>query len=618
MNRIARLIVLGLGIVFLMAIQACGSDATATPASPARDTSAPTSAPVATAAATRAPAATAMPTEAPAPATAPTEAPAPTVAPTEAPAMAAMPKVKRLIVAAGMEREGSDPTTMVLQFAFQNAPMYEGLSWIANDGNYEPMLASWEFSEDLTTWTWHLRDDVIWHRDFGDFTARDLLHSIDQRIKEESVSPNLNKFKALVESGGVNVVDDHTVIYTGDATLDWWAIETNDAYHSILSQAHFDAEGQDGLDNSPVGTGPYQFVERVLGSHVLYERVAYDHWRVNPDFEELMILKVGENSTRLAMLLTEEAHIASLPGDLEPVAVAGGMEIIEASLPSTPVYTMFGGAFHPDGIIREGSIRKGTSPDLPYSDIFHPVTEVPWADIRVRKALNHAVDRNTIRDTILRGRGEPMAVTFFHDTLPGWNQDWIDSYEEHYGYDPDLARQLLAEVEAEIGQPLDWSQVIFLLTARPELPELLDIGEAVNNYWREVGADVELVTGEFSEWASHFFTVTIGGVAWTDASRRFLDPQMLRNIYYSRNNLCCHFYENDELDAAYERLVDSTLPADRERFMQEGGNVLYDNYATLPMFWLSVRFAVNPEVVADYVTSGNRPPRDFEFVKAVR
>jgi len=585
MNSTARLIALGIGILLLMAIVACGSDPTATPVP----------------ASTSPPAATAAPTAAP--------------APTDTPQ--AMTEVKRLVVAAGMEREGSDPTTMVLQFAFQNAPMYEGLSVIANDGNYQPMLASWEFSEDLTTWTWHLRDDVIWHRNFGDFTARDLVHSVNQRIKEESVSPNLNKYKALVDSGGINVVDDHTVIYTGDATIDWWAIETNDAYHSLLSQDHFDAEGQDGLDNSPVGTGPYQFVERVLGSHVLYERVPYDHWRVNPDFDELQIIKVGENSTRLAMLLAGEAHIASIPGDLEPVALAGGMEIIEAAIPSTPVYTMFGGSFHPDGIIREGSIRTGDSPDLPYSDIYHPPTEVPWADERVRKALNHAVDRNTIRDTILRGRGEPMAVTFFHETLPGWNQEWIDNYEDHYGYDPDLARELLAEVEADVGT-LDWSQVIFLLTPRPELPELLDIGEAINNYWREVGADVDLVTGEFSEWASHFFTVTVGGVAWTDASRRFLDPQMLRNIYYSRNNLCCHFYENDDLDAAYERMVDSTLPADRDRFMREGGNVLYDNYATLPMFWLSVRFAVNPEVVADYVTSGNRPPRDFEYVKAVR
>ncbi len=606
MNSTARLIVLGIGIVLLMAIVACGSDATATPAPtspPAAATPAPTSPPAA---------ATPAPTSPPAAATA---APAPTAVPTEAPPTAA--KTRRLLVAAGLEREGSDPTTMVLQFAFQNAPMYEGLSVIANDGNYQPMLASWEFSEDLTTWTWNLRDDVIWHRGFGDFTARDLVHSVNQRIKEESVSPNLNKYKALVDSGGINVVDDHTVIYTGDATIDWWAIETNDAYHSLLSQAHFDAEGQDGLDNTPVGTGPYQFVERVLGSHVLYERVPWDHWRVNPDFDELQIMKVGENSTRLAMLLAGEAHIASIPGDLESVALAGGMEIIEAAIPSTPVYTMFGGAFHADGIIREGSIRKGDSPDLPYSDIYHPPTEVPWADERVRKALNHAVDRNTIRDTILRGRGEPMAVTFFHETLPGWNPEWIDNYEDHYGYDPELARRLLAEVEADVGT-LDWSQVIFLLTPRPELPELLDIGESVNNYWREVGADVELVTGEFSEWASHFFTVTIGGVAWTDASRRFLDPQMLRNIYYSRNNLCCHFFENDDLDAAYERLVDSTLPADRDRFMREGGNVLYDNYATLPMFWLSVRFAVNPEVVADYVTSGNRPPRDFEFVKAVR
>ena len=95
-----------------------------------------------------------------------------------------------------------------------------------------------------------------------------------------------------------------------------------------------------------------------------------------------------ESATRLAMLLADEAHITLLPRDLHTTAVNNGMEIIEATIPTTPVYTMFGGTFHADGMLREGSQRTGENPGLPYSDVFHPATELPWAHRKVRQALN--------------------------------------------------------------------------------------------------------------------------------------------------------------------------------------------------------------------------------------
>ena len=134
-------------------------------------------------------------------------------------------------------------------------------------GRYEPQLATWDVSPDLTTWTWHLKEGVLWHRDFGEFTADDLLHSIEKRIEEQSVSAFVRFYQDLTDTNAVEVVDDHTVIYNLNAAkIDMWALESNDFYHSILSKAHYDAEGQEGIENDPVGTGPYQFVERVLGS----------------------------------------------------------------------------------------------------------------------------------------------------------------------------------------------------------------------------------------------------------------------------------------------------------------------------------------------------------------
>ena len=559
-------------------------------------------------------AATAAPAAGETPEPIPTSTPAPTKAPS------ADASAKRLRVAAAIEREGNDPTRVVPQFGFQNTPMYEGLTRMGLDGEYSPLMAeSWEVSHDLKTWTLHLNKGVKWHRDFGEFTAQDLLHSIDKRIEDQSVSAWVRFFVELSERNGAEVVDDYTVVYKlAESKLDVWNLESDDHYHAILSKAHFDAEGQEGIDNSPVGTGPYQFVERVLGSHVLYERVPYDHYRVSPDFDEIQILRVPEHSTRLAMILAGEADIAMLPRDLEPTAVNAGMEVIEGSIPSVPVYTMFGGAFHPDGSIPEGSKRAGIRDELPYSDVFHPVTEVPWVNKKVRQALNIAVNRDEIRETLFHGQGETMAVTFYHSSLPGWNQEWLENFGENYEYDPDRAKELLKEVEDEIGQPLDWSKTIYLLTIRPELPELADLGEAIVNYWQAIGADVKLEVSELSEWRTHYLSGTMGGVAWTDATVRFLDPRILEIIYYSKNNICCHFFERDYIDETFEKLRPETDLAKRDQYLRDAGNYIYDEYGTLPLFWFPATFTVNPEVVADYPTPGNLPPRDFENVVAAK
>ena len=62
----------------------------------------------------------------------------------------------------------------------------------------------------------------------------------------------------------------------------------------------------------------------------------------------------------------------------------------------------------------------------------------------VRQALNKAVNRDDINEFIFKGGGEPMLLHGYHPTLPGWNTEWEDRWEEEYGYDPEAAKELLA------------------------------------------------------------------------------------------------------------------------------------------------------------------------------
>ena len=351
--------------------------------------------------------------------------PVPTAVPEETPLPPAdaQPVSERLRVAVAIERESNDPHQVPLSASAQNLPMYEALVRFNQSAEFVPMLATgWEVSPDLKDWTFTLRRGVEWHRGFGEFTTADVVHSIVRHTREESISADALFWRESVVDN-IEVVDDYQIIYhLALPKLDIPEISITHRHAWMLNKANFDAEGQEGIESNPVGTGPYQFVERVGGSHVLYERVPYQHWRKTPDFPELQVLFVKEQSTRLAMILAGEADIVTLPSDLESTAVNNGMEVIPARVGTAPLYLMFGGNFHADHPV---GTRKGEHPDLPFSDMLHPVTEVPWVDRRVREALNRAVDRDQLQATILGGKGEPMPVPFYHasmrvGTRSGW------------------------------------------------------------------------------------------------------------------------------------------------------------------------------------------------------
>jgi ABC-type transport system substrate-binding protein len=77
-----------------------------------------------------------------------------------------------------------------------------------------------------------------------------------------------------------------------------------------------------------------------------------------------------------------------------------------------------------------------------------------------------------------------------------------------------------------------------------------------------------------------------------------------------------HFFESAFTDQKYEQYTATANPQEQDQLLREIGNHLFDEYATLPLFWLYTEFVVNPKVVADYKTSGIFPPRHLEYIKA--
>ncbi len=346
---------------------------------------------------------------------APAQTPTPTPLPSATP-----PQVERLKVAVQLEREQNDPILMTVVYAAQYAPVYEALVEEDPWHNFVPMLATdWSMSPDGKTWTFNLRRGVQWHFGWGEFTAKDVVHTLQRHVRTDSMSVQVGIMQELL--GHVEVVNDYQIIFhLPQPRTDLHIQLSTRWYNAILCKAYFDAEGQEGLNRKMVGTGPYQFKERVLGQSLLLDRVPYTHWRVTPEFKELQFLLVPEPTTRLAMMIRGEAHLALLPFDTQPQATAKGMKVLKATVPTMPTFAMFGGNY------------------LASKSHYDPT--IPWTKRQVREALNYAIDRKAIQNTILGGRGDPMAVTFWHATLPGWNPQWFEKYEEHYGYDPQRAK----------------------------------------------------------------------------------------------------------------------------------------------------------------------------------
>ena len=553
----------------------------------------------------------ATPTPAPTPTPQPTATPVPI--PTQAPKGLAS---NRLRVAADIQVETNDPHATHLSDSMPSQYLiFDYLIRLNESHGFDPMLAeSWEWSADLTTWTLHLNQGVQFHNGWGEFTAADVRHSFERVARPEGAVYHDALFIEQVLPN-METPDDYTVIINLDAAkLDMDENLSSRWFAAILSKAQFDAEGQAGFEEDPAGTGPYELVEWSPGAFKLFDRVE-NHYRKTPDFPELQMFFASEPATRMAMLLTREIHMAQLPPDLERTAVQSGMRVIFAETAVNNLYVTFGGLFREE--IPEGSTRKGTSPDLPYSDVFHPATELPWVNKKVRQALSMAINREEILATVLGGNGELMMVSKYHPSLRGWNPEWETRFPEMYGYNPERARELLAEAEAEIGAPLDWSCCVMPIFSKAELAALPDVTEAINNYWRAVGVDIPIQQIEWGAFIGNFFVSTIGGVAIVNADNRYEDPVILLINYYSKNRICCHLYENPEVDAIFEALGPTQDFDIRDDLLRQAGDIIFDDFGAVPLYWIASTATVDPRVVEEYPSTMTAGLRDLEYVEAV-
>ena len=515
---------------------------------------------------------------------------APTAAaPTGGESMMQMPgpaAVKRLVMAMTAPTEETNAgNRMGGTAAWQLGPMYE---WTASvdpeTGAYTPMLAEgWTISEKAIKF--RFREGVQFHSGWGDLTAHDFAQSIADALHEDNTNA---QYKANV--AGVEVLNDREAqvnLKRINVTL-FRNISQFVGGFEVMSVKNFqEAGGYPGLDDQPIaGTGPYQFVERAEGSYVRFKRVPYEHWRVTPEFEELELRFIGEESTRLAALLTGEIHISPLATDLHETAFSKGMSSVKGTIPAKRVLFGFLCCF----------LQDRTMPELGY---VYP--DAPMADIRMRRALSKAIDRDVINQALFNGGADNMVVQGYNPRSDGWNPEWPAQYEEHFAYDPDGARALLADAGYGPNNPYEMGMI--LLSSYRGLPEGQDVVLAVVDMLQDVGIKVNIESMDSStqgsrarnlEFDNHlnlrstssdlFTNAFIYGSQWSRTPSNFVTPRL------------------NELHLAARATMNQS---EHTKIFREVGDLFVSLNQSIPLLWVPTVVLYNPDVVSDWQFPGS-------------
>ena len=458
-----------------------------------------------------------------------------------------------------------------------------------------PALAeSWEVTPDFKTWKFHLREGIPWHFGFGEFTSADVKHTFELHTREDGGS----NFKAVWKQFTPSIVDDYTI----DFTHDNFFVDGGRLFSRlqgdlvIQSKAQWDAAGgsDDAYDDKPAGTGSYQYGGRVSGQSQWFERIEGEHWGGEiPDFQELEWVWSSEQVTRLSQLLAGEVQGADLSRDVQITAIDRGMKVVSSNNENNQSYGFFGGTYLSTVDSNMEPWPDGQNPDYQ--------GEEPWHNALVREAFNRAVDREAIVDAVYFGNASPVYVPVYAPFTEGWNERWVTEFEEKYGYDPERARELLAEAGYGPGD-ISINMLSTVIPGNPEIPQLV---EALSVMWEDIGVNTSIQDLEAGAWLSQVQDHDIHETFTILRNTPIRTTQEgLRVFWVSKPDGFLFGWENDLVNEKYNCL-ESVLDADeREQCARDAGDFLFDDYATLPLFQTTFDMTIDPEFIAGWVYPG--------------
>jgi peptide/nickel transport system substrate-binding protein len=458
-------------------------------------------------------------------------------------------------------------------FLLMRLGIVEGLTDADQELRLRPALAeSWSVSKDKKLWIFKLRPNVRFH-DGTPFTAPIMKDCLTRLMQKGALLKNVP-----IET--ISAPDDKTLTIATRVPFAPLPAYLSKGEAAALAPSSFDAQGE---VIRPVGTGFFKFESWKVKEEVVVSAFQH-HWSGKiPRVDKVVCRFIPEALTRSAMLRTGELDIAQiLPPDLAK------------------------------SLTQNASLKLQSLPITRCRILNFNLNKTPLADIRVRQAVNYALNRQDLIDFVLDGFGEP-ARTLFPDIV-----FWSNQEAKGYPFDAQTAGQLLAEagwkdadgdgIREKAGQPLSLKLVTY-----PNRAELPPLAEVIQNQLSHVGIKVELVVvqvdaanemrnrGDFD-----MFLVGRGLLFVPDPNEIFMTDYFTENT--EKDGWGAFHYHNAK--------VDELLLAARSEFDTDKRKLMYDRVQTLLLAdapTANLNYYVNVDVLSTNIKGYQMHPNEQSF-----
>ena len=427
------------------------------------------------------------------------------------------PKPLEVVIARAFDVAGMDPG-----FLKENAQVVDNIfdRLIMRDTEMKlvPGLATEWSTVDELTWEFKLRKGVKFHNG-EDFNAAAVKYSIDRVLNPANNAPTLSYIKTVDR---VEVVDDYTVRVITKTSDPLIPTRFSRYPTEIVPPKYVDEVGKDVFAQKPVGTGPYKFVEWVKDDRVVLE-ANKDYWNGAPEVTKVTWRSIPESSTRNGALLAGEVDIATpiAPQDISSVSASDKVRISKVERGGNIVYV---------GLKTE---------------------EKPFNDVRVRQALNYAIDKDSIVKNVLT---ETAVRT---SSMIGPKDFGYDGEPAGYAYDPEKAKKLLAEAGYANGFETTLDCVNWYI-------KCTDVGQAISAQLAQVGIKVKVNSVE-----STVYRTSVPGkkqapmyfLGWSSTNSLDADAAIFAVLHSGE---AYSTYSNPEVDTMLDKARSSTNEAERK------------------------------------------------------
>ncbi|EJM12147.1 ABC-type dipeptide transport system, periplasmic component [Pseudomonas sp. GM18] len=436
-----------------------------------------------------------------------------------------------------------------------------------------PGLATkWDISSDGLTYTFHLREGVKFHttpyfKPTREFNADDVLFTFNRMINKDDPFRKAypTEFPYFTDMGmdtnitKIDKVDDHTVKFTLK-DVDAAFIQNMAMSFASIQSAEYAAqllkEGKAAdINQKPVGTGPFVFKSYQKDSNIRYTGNK-DYWK--PDdvkIDNLIFAITTDPSVRIQKLKKNECQITLFP---RPADLKALKEDKDLKLPDQAGFNL--------GYIAYNVMDKVKGSNEPN----------PLADLRVRQALDMAVNKPQIIDSVYQGAGQ-LAVNAMPPTQ--WS---YDTTIKDAKYDPEKAKQLLKEAGVKEGTEIVlWAMPV----QRPYNPNAKLMAEMLQSDWKKIGLNVKITSYEWGEYIKR----SKGGenqamiIGWSGDNG---DPDNWLNVLFGCDSLSGNNFSkwcDKKFDGLVKEAKRTTDQAKRTELYKQAQHVLKDAVPMTPI-----------------------------------